>query len=505
MHRKMELTMVRTIRLPPAEEVAGRDTGSRTSVAEAIRKIARAAAAVEKRDGLWEQRFVFALSNGLRVPGTAVVQRGGDPLTALADSFGLAVASASILKPKCTDGLPSVCEKLVRLLVEDKQVAVDFSGTLPRNAQSEGIRLCESKSQLERMTECFGVEFRPAALSLACSHPDIESFFDMYLDDAAGAPFLAVRVSHEFMESVRARRPFALRYPVEESVPGVRQEEGERSAVVLKEIDASMLWRRLLEVASHSKNAHLVLENCARPASPLAQDEVTECISPLLGQAVPSECGQMIVELDISHFVDEKGHLKTRLLRTVLEHGLRLADNLIDVVRWPLASACRDAYAYRRVAMSMTGIGEAAVKMRLDVMQFASLERLHQVCTFVSESLYRYSVALAREREPFPGLGTKDLFALVPKRQLERELTAKIDAQGTRNSQILAMAPFAVIPRHCRKRDIRGYSNLLPLLKFSHTLGFRKPQSLAQMDPEDLELFLRLSWAYSQSPRSPGH
>ena len=96
------------------------------------------------------------------------------------------------------------------------------------------------------MTECFGVEFRPAALSLACSHPDIESFFDMYLDDAAGAPFLAVRVSHEFMESVRARRPFALRYPVEESVPGVRQEEGERSAVVLKEIDASMLWPLLI-------------------------------------------------------------------------------------------------------------------------------------------------------------------------------------------------------------------------------------------------------------------
>lgn len=493
--------MVQTIKIPPPGDVDGCDRPSATSRGETILRIAHAAAAVEKRAGIWEQRFAFALNNGLRVSGTAAVQGGGDPANALADSFGLQVDATSIREPKSANGLPSVCEKLVRLLVDDKHVAVDLSGTLPRDVDEEGIRLCDAKSQLARMTGSFGVDFRPAALSLACSHPDIESFFDMYLDGAESTPLLAVRITDEFMESVRARRPFALCY----RVPGEEPGGAHHRVVAHKEIDARSLWRRFIQVSSRASGAHLVLENCARPVSPLAHTEVTDSISPRLGQAVPSECGQMIMQLDISHFVDEKGRLKTRLLRTVLEHGLRLADNLIDIVRWPLASVQRDAYAYRRIAMSIEGIGDAALKMRLDPMQFASLERVHQVFTFMGEALYRDSVALAREREPFPGLGAKDLLALVPKRRLERELNAKIDAQGTRNSQILAMSPFAMIPRNCRQSEIRKYSNLLPLLKFAHVMAFRKPPFLSAMDPEDMELFLRLSWAYSQSGGSVGH
>ena len=487
--------MVRTIRITPPEEASGHEAPPRMSVEDAIRCIARAAAAIEERGGLWEQRFIFALSNGLSVPGTPAVQEGREPRTALADGFGLQMDASSIAASRRGDGMPSVCEKLVRLLVDDKQVAVDFSGMLPRKADGEGTRLCESKSQLESMTSRFGVEFRPAALSLACSHPDIESFFDIFLDDEAHSPFLAVRVSHEFMEAVRSRRPFALRYRAFGAAPTDAGPEAE----VQTEIDADALWQRLLDASAGSRNAYLVLENCARSASPLAQNEVTDCISPLLGQATPSESGQMMVELDLARFVNDKGHLETRLLRTVLQHGLRLADNLIDIVRWPLSSAQRDARAYRRVAISVTGIGDAAARMRLDVLQFSSLECLQQVFRFISDSLYRYSVALAREREPFPGLGAKDMFALVPQLKLEQELSARIDSQGTRNSHILAMTPFAVIPRNCRKRDIKGYSNLLPLLKFSHVMGFRKPAFLMRMDPADLELYLRLSWAYSQS------
>ena len=143
--------------------------------------------------------------------------------------------------------------------------------------------------------------------------------------------------------------------------------------------------------------------------------------------------------------------------------------------------------------MSIVGIGQLATKMGLDPLQFSSLERIQQILAFVSESLYRDSVALGAEREPFPGLKTRDLFALVPERGLERELSAKIDAHGTRNSQIVALSPFAVIPDDCPPTEIRDFSNLLPVMKFAHVLACRKPHWLARIGVENLELFLRLS------------
>ena len=304
--------MVQTIKIPAPEGAAEQDADRPATRREAIQQVASAAASIETCPSIWEDRFAFVLDHGLSLPGAAAVQDGRPARDGLADGFSLQIAAGCLSESNEADSMSGARQKLLRLLVDDKQVGVDLSACLPRDADEEGMKLCDAKRRLERVCDYFGAAFKPAALSLSCSHPDIESFFDLYLDDGPDAPMVAVRITHEFMEAVRSRRAFPLRH----RGPG---RDGDPDAAVRNEIDAESLWKRLLHVSSHARHAHLVLENCARPMSPLGHTETADSISPLLGHAAPAECAQIVMALDLSCFVDGCARLKTRLLRRVLK------------------------------------------------------------------------------------------------------------------------------------------------------------------------------------------
>ncbi len=498
--------MPQTIRITPASE---QPPSRERTMAEAIRLVAETAAGVEPAAGNWAERFESVMDNGVSLPGIRAVCAGSDPVDALADSFALRLgATAAGRDAWGNPGLTNVAHKLARLLIADKRVGLDLSNAQPEHtddsSSDDDIRLSRVVPRLRQIVEGLGVSFTPAMLAIRCDHPAVQDFFDIYLDESPEAPALAVKISADFMEAVRADKQVRLRHPrpgtqVDQTEPSCPDDQEEVGAA----ISARALWHRLVSLACRTPRVHLILENCMRPASPLGHFEVTDAVSPYLLQTVPAESAQIIVELDLSRFIDPRLGLLCDSLDRIVGDGLRLADNLIDAVRWPLDGIRSDACAYRRIALTIQGIGEAAVKMGLDPADFSALQRLQVVLQRIARRAYCESLALAREREPFPGLRAQDLYTLLPQHGLEDEVRAKIRAHGTRNSHILVLGPFSVIPARCPPAGRADFSNFLPLLRFAHTLAFRRPPFLDFMHGEDLARFLRLSWAYFARGNGP--
>ncbi len=475
----------------------------------AIREVARLAASCEPQPEYWENCFTEVLRTGVSVPQLPAVQAGIAVSDALADYFSVHAGAA--VRGSDRRGYPGVeplAQHLARLLVMDKAVAIDLSEALPRNSSEAGdgtLELMHLPLTLAGAVRRYGVEYRPRVYSLRWDHPQIEEFVGLYEDDASQCVNLIVRLDDEFMEAVRDRQPVPLRHAQAPDTGNGRsacaRQEGD--SWIYGCLEARSLWRRLIRLASRSPAVTLMYENRTMPASPLAYVEQADTVAPRLCQAVPGESALVVLELDLACFVSALGTMELRRLCEAVQLALRLADNLIDVLRWPLDSIKLDAIAHRRVALSIGGIGNAVAGMELDPRRFGTLVRVKQLLGLIRRFAYQYSLQLAKERNPFPGLRTRDLFALMPRPELQREVEKEIHTHATRNSHLLLVTPFAFLPVPAGTSALTDYANLLPALAVTETVGFAGCPTAESIRPRDLEAFLRLAWACSRAPTSP--
>jgi hypothetical protein len=203
------------------------------------------------------------------------------------------------------------------------------------------------------------------------------------------------------------------------------------------------------------------------------------------------------MQVDLASFANRRGELNNRALREWLQHLVELGETSHDDEHWPTAAMRHDSWLNRRIAITVTGIGDL-VKLRcMDPRSFTTLQELSGVLQEVRGVINDYSRQLALQTEYLPALELS-----VPSRgpgcdtvQLDwqKRWRKALDLAATRHRNMLAISPWSVFPSD-EPADGR-YGDLLPLLEFADACAFPAPPCLRHWNVNDYKHFHRRAWA----------
>ncbi|MDO8813325.1 MAG: LAGLIDADG family homing endonuclease, partial [Gallionella sp.] len=132
--------------------------------------------------------------------------------------------------------------------------------------------------------------------------------------------------------------------------------------------------------------------------------------------------------------------------RQLVQVGVRMLDNVLDVTVWPLPEQQQEAQNKRRIGLGYTGLGDALVMLGLRYDTDEARSFAAELTRFMRDEAYLASVDLAIERGAFPLLDTEQYLA-APRfaSRLPEEIKDKIRKHGIRNSHLLSIAPTGTI------------------------------------------------------------
>ena len=436
--------------------------GDERSPAQVQRRVARALAAVEPAAARahWEERFCVAMAAGFipagRIEATAGTEREATLINCFVQPVGDSISQEEDGRPGIYAALKEAAETMRR----GGGVGYDFSPIRPRGAWVRGIQALAS-GPLSYMrvfdASCETVEAagnrRGAQMAvLRCDHPDIADF--IHAKDGGGfANFnFSIGVTDVFMQAMEDDTLVEL---VHRAEPGPAQKAaGARRRAdglwVYRSVRARALWDEIMAATyDHAEPGVLFLDRINRDNN-LRYCETIEATNPCAEQPLPAYGCCCLGSLDLSRLVRDpfgtRAAFDFAALRELVPPAVRLLDNVLDASAWPLPQQQREARAKRRIGLGFTGLGDALILLGLRYDSVAGREFAARVARELRDAAYWASVALARERGPFPLFDAAAYFS--PGNfasRLPQDLQDAIRRDGLRNSHLLSIAPTGSI------------------------------------------------------------
>jgi ribonucleoside-diphosphate reductase alpha chain len=125
---------------------------------------------------------------------------------------------------------------------------------------------------------------------------------------------------------------------------------------------------------------------------------------------------------------------------------VRALDNVLDLTFWPLPQQRAEAMAKRRIGVGFTGLGNTLAMLCLRYDQPDGRAMAVRIARAMRDAAYAASVALAREKGPFPAFDAHGYLAPGTfASRLDESQRAAIRAHGIRNSHLLSIAPTGTV------------------------------------------------------------
>lgn len=437
--------------------------GGEASPNESLQRVASALSEAESPEQrpLWHDRFFSLLKDQRFLPGGRILAGAGSGRrVTLFNCFVMGAIQDSL------DGIFDALKEGARTLQQGGGVGYDFSTLRPAGtpAHSSGttasgpvsfMRLWDTMSETLLAT---GSRRGAMMATLRCDHPDIEAFIEAKRQVGVLSHFnLSVLVSDAFMQAVAEDAQWPLVFP-EEHLPTTEGErvrrvwsgaDEERSCVVLRRVSARALWSRIMRSAyDHAEPGVLFIDRINRENN-LAWREHLSATNPCGEIPLPPYGACDLGSLNLVQYVRRpytaEAYMDLAALEADAVIAARMLDNVIDISGFPLEAQAREAHANRRIGLGVTGLADA---LALSGLHYASPEAREQaiaVMRALSHAVYRGSVALAREKGPFPNFDAEGYLSAPFVTRLPQDIREGIARHGIRNSHSLAIAPAGSI------------------------------------------------------------
>jgi len=435
-------------------------------IEDSWRRLSHALAAVETKDrAAWEERF-YALLAGFRfLPGGRILAGAGS-------GRSLTLFNCFVMGP-IGDSLDAIFDALKEgalTMQAGGGVGYDFSTLRPQGtlARRRG-GLVSGPVSFMRIWDAMCATLVSSAArrgammaTLRCDHPDIEAFIDAKRDPQALRNFnLSVLVTDDFMAAVEADRSWPLVFPID-SLQGDqgpagraivhRRLPGQSAPVpcaILQEVPARRLWGRLMTAAYDMAEPGVLFVDRMNRDNNLWYRESISATNPCGEVPLPPYGACNLGSLNLTQFVQQPFSPMARLDFVALEAAaalaVRLLDNVIDISPLPLPSQSAQVHGARRLGLGITGLADSLILLGLHYASAEARALASEMMRRICHAAYRASIDLVRERGPFPFLDTGPYLAGPFARALPEDIRAGIQAQGIRNSHLIAIAPAGTI------------------------------------------------------------
>lgn len=239
-------------------------------------------------------------------------------------------------KPDSYGGIIRIDQEQVQLMKRRGGVGHDLSHLRPKgmpvkNSALTSTGLVPFMERYSNSTREVAQDGRRGALMMTVSikHPDAEAFIDakMTPGKVTGAN-VSVRIDDEFMQAVESGTPYCQTYPVDSADPDV-----------VKEIDASALWQKIVANAWRSAEPGVLFWDTIR------RESVPDCYADLGFETISTNpCGEIplcpydscrLLAINLYSFVENPFTPEARfdfdLLGKVISKAQRIMDDIIDL------------------------------------------------------------------------------------------------------------------------------------------------------------------------------
>jgi hypothetical protein len=246
-----------------------------------------------------------------------------------------------------------------------------------------------------------------------------------------------------------------------------------------RRVNARDWWSRFVGWMSQHAGVSLAIAGMEENAPTTAAGAM---VDPVLGQLTKPGAAAVVLDLDLSRLVN-RGCLERTLAAEIVPALVRFADNLLCACNWPSQGHLKNALTRRLLRINLGRVFPAMEMMGVDPRTYGGLQKVEgligEVCQLASAS----SMALAAERGPCQGTD------MAPHRLAGHPFAEP----ALRNSQLTSLSPYAFLPPD-RERH-RVYLDLLPAIRLTDSVGWRRPADIPVIDAADLAVLYRLTWA----------
>ncbi|MCD2518342.1 adenosylcobalamin-dependent ribonucleoside-diphosphate reductase [Massilia sp. G4R7] len=434
--------------------------GLEAGILDVRRRVARALAALEPEDRRdeFEARFLWAQEQGF-VPAGRIASAAGLGLQAtLINCFVQPVGDSISGNDGALPGIYTALAEAAETMRRGGGVGYDFSAIRPNGSKVHGTRSRASGpvSYMEvfdascRTVESAGARRGAQMGVLRIDHPDIERF--IAAKDAGGLTNfnISVGVTDDFMRAVESDAMFDLVHraePGDEDMATARRLDDGRWAY--RQVRARELWDRIIaSTYDHAEPGVLFIDRM-NAENNLWYAERLHATNPCGEQPLPAYGCCDLGSVNLTAFVDDpfgaQPSFDFERMCEVAAVGVRMLDLVLDATEWPLPQQAAESQAKRRVGLGFLGLGSALVMLGLRYDSDEGRAMAARIAETLRDAAYATSVALAREKGPFPLFDADRYLDGQFVGRLPDWLREAIRMYGIRNSHLLSIAPTGTI------------------------------------------------------------
>jgi len=410
-----------------------------TSVEDMWRRVARAAASVEKPDErtLWQARFFDAMSDFQFIPAGRILAGAGTGRdVTLFNCFVMG---------EIEDDMASIFENVKEAALTMQQgggIGHDFSTLRPRGAPVKGVGADASGpvsfmnvwDAMCRTIKSAGSRRGAMMGTLSCDHPDIEVFLEAKADPDKLRMFnLSVLVTDAFMNAVAEDADWPLSF----------------GGVHYKTVPARALWDKIMHSAYDYAEPGVIFIDQVNQRNKLAYCENIHATNPCGEQPLPPYGACLLGSVNLAALVDhpftEKAALNEDRLAELARTAVRLLDNVVDVSGYPLNAQAEEARAKRRLGIGVTGLADALILCGRHYGTDDAVKLAAHWTRLIQENAYMASAELAAEKGSFALFDADKYLASQGAQELPEDVRKAIREKGLRNGLLTSIAPTGTI------------------------------------------------------------
>jgi ribonucleoside-diphosphate reductase alpha chain len=360
-----------------------------------FRRVARAVAAAEERDGGPEaaarqaEAFYEAMAARQFLPNTPTLTNAGLPQGQLAACFVIPIA----------DDMRSILEGVRDMALIHQTgggTGFNFSHLRPRGdaVRSTGrvasgpvgfMRIFDTTTAVVKQ----GGRRRGANMGiLRVDHPDILEFITAKRDPAMLANFnLSVAVTDDFMRRAAADEDYPLVNP--------------RTGLEAARLKAREVFDLICEMALTTGDPGLVFADAMERANPTPEAGALEATNPCGEQPLLAYEACNLGSINLAALV-HRGELDWAALDRLVALGVRFLDDVIDQSHYPLPQITAMVHANRKIGLGVMGLADLFIRLGLAYDSPEALELAEAIMARIQDRAVAQSQALAAERGPFP-------------------------------------------------------------------------------------------------------